>query len=213
MHGAPIIASLREGPQEGTMSERTLEVLTERLDRLERENHWWRRLGLSFLLATVAIATLGQAPARSVLSIIQAERFVLVDEGGNVRGELGITDAGMTRFVLRQPGPEGHASFAELQPAGLALHERKGRPYLRMGSSEFSLHSGTSRAGITMRIADESGMTRATLGRTKKLQEERLATAEEHFASSLVLLGKDGKVIWKAPPPTYVFPPRVPPTP
>jgi hypothetical protein len=205
------------------MSERTLEVLTERLDRLERENHWWRRLGLSFLLATVAIATLGQAPARSVLSIIQAERFVLVDEGGNVRGELGITDAGMTRFVLRQPGPEGHASFAELQPAGLALHERKGRPYLRMGSSEFSLHSGTSKAGITMRIADESGpslsvtdesgMTRAALGRTKKLQEERLATAEEHFASSLVLLGKDGKVIWKAPPPTYFFPPLAPPTP
>jgi hypothetical protein len=27
------------------------------------------------------------------------------------------------------------------------------------------------------------------------------------------LLGKDGKVIWKAPPPTYVFPPLVPPTP
>jgi len=129
----------------------------------------------------------------------------------------------MTRFILRQPGPEGHTAFAELQPAGLALHERKGLPYLRMGSSEFSLHSGTSRAAITMRIADESGpslsvtdesgVTRAALGRTKKLQEERLATAEELFASSLVLLGKDGKVIWKAPPPTYVFPPLVPPTP
>jgi len=52
------------------MSERTLEVLTERLDRLERENQWWRRVGVSLLLAMVAIATLGQAPARSVLSII-----------------------------------------------------------------------------------------------------------------------------------------------
>ena len=47
------------------MSERTLEVLTERLDRLERENQWWRRVGVSLLLAMVAIATLGQAPARS----------------------------------------------------------------------------------------------------------------------------------------------------
>lgn len=198
------------------MSERTLEVLTERLDRLERETHRWRRVGLSLLLAIVAIATLGQAPARSVLSVVQAERFVLVDETGNVRGELGITGGGMTRFILRQPGPEGEASFAELQPTGLALHDRKGLPYLWVSSSGFSLHSGASKAGITILVdgesgpslsfTDESGVTRVTLGRTTKLQEERLGTVDEYLASSLVLLGKDGKVIWKAPPTAYTWP-------
>jgi hypothetical protein len=202
------------------MSERTLEILSERLDRLERENSWWRRVGLSLLLATVAIATLGQTPAPSVPKVIQAERFLLLDAGGNVRGELGITDAGMPRLLLRQPGAVEETAFAELHPAGLALHDGRGLPYLWMGPSGFSLYSGTTQARITMRIGDdngpllsftdESGATRAALGRTRR-QEERGGTLERLptyslAPYSLVLLDKDGKVIWETPPPAFQWP-------
>jgi hypothetical protein len=202
------------------MSEPTLELLAERLDRLEREHHWWRRVGLSLLLATVAIATLGQTPAPVVPKVIQAERFLLVDASGTVRGELGMTDAGVPRLIVRQPGATGDASFAELHPGGLALHDGKGLPYLWMGPSGFSLYSGTTQARITMRIGDdngpllsftdESGVTRAALGRTRR-QEERGGMLERpatySFALySLVMLDNDGKVIWETPPPAFIWP-------
>jgi hypothetical protein len=202
------------------MSEPTLELLTERLDRLEREHHWWRRVGLSLLLATVAIATLGQTPAPGVPKVIQAERFLLLDASGTIRGELGITDAGMPRLILRQLGAVDEASFAELHPAGLALHEGKGLPYLSMAPSGFSLYSGNTQARITMRIgdesgpllsfSDESGATRAALGRTRRQEErggslERLPTYSS-ASYSLVLLDKDGKVIWETPPPAFQWP-------
>jgi hypothetical protein len=197
------------------MSEPTLELLAERLVRLEREHHWWRRGGLSLLLATVAIATLGQTPAPGVPKVIQAERFLLLDASGAVRGELGITDAGVPRLIVRQPGAAGDAAFAELHPAGLALHDGNGLPYLWMGASGFSLYSGNTQARITMRIgdesgpllsfSDESGATRAALGRTRR-PEERVGIVEKPPAFSLVLLDKDGKIIWEMPPPTFHWP-------
>src|SRR5262245_38819697 len=64
-----------------------LDMLTERLERLERENGWWRRAATLALLVTGALALLGQASPRS--RVVEAEKFVLKDSDGKVRAVLG----------------------------------------------------------------------------------------------------------------------------
>jgi hypothetical protein len=69
------------------MSPATCELLTKRLDRLERELRWWRRGGLAAFLTLAALVTMGQIlPGTKVL---EAEKFVLRDSKGKVRAVLG----------------------------------------------------------------------------------------------------------------------------
>lgn len=61
--------------------------LTKRLDRLEREIHWWRQGGLVCLLSVLAIFLMGQGMYRS--KVLEADKFVLKDGKGKVRAVLG----------------------------------------------------------------------------------------------------------------------------
>jgi hypothetical protein len=49
-----------------------------------------------------------------------------------------------------------------------------------------------------LRLADDAGKTRATLG-AAELERTHTGVIEKRPTSSLVLLDKEGKVIWKAP--------------
>jgi hypothetical protein len=187
------------------MNEPALALLTQRLNRLEREARWWRRIGVGLLLAALAITTMAQAPLPWGPKIVQAERFVLVDGNGDVRGEMGMDGGGMARLVMRAPGSGG--AYVLLNPGGLALHDAKD-PHLWINSSGLSVLSGKTKASIRMRLndrseptlafADENGIVRAQLGNTT-LQDEKLGTIERSSASSLVLFDRGGKVIWKVP--------------
>jgi hypothetical protein len=76
------------------MSGATLNMLTRRLDRLEREN---RRLKLTVALGVLvlaAVALMGQAKSPAVSKVVEAEQFVLRDAGGLIRGRWVAQDNG-----------------------------------------------------------------------------------------------------------------------
>jgi len=80
-------------------------TLTERLDRLERENRRWRRAGTGVLIVIAAFALMGQAIQGRVPKAMEAERFVLRDTGGRVRAALGMeADGSVGLWLLDSAG-------------------------------------------------------------------------------------------------------------
>jgi hypothetical protein len=59
--------------------------ITERLDRLERENRRLKRLGLASLAVMGSVLVMGQSPAKRIL---EANEFILRDASGSVRATL-----------------------------------------------------------------------------------------------------------------------------
>jgi hypothetical protein len=70
------------------MDSTTLDRLTQRLDRLERENRRWRLAGCLSVLGLVAVALMGQAMPGKAAKVVEAEEFVLRDAGGIERAAL-----------------------------------------------------------------------------------------------------------------------------
>lgn len=98
------------------MNEPTLNTLTQRLDRLEREMTWWKALATAGVVILVSLLLLGTTHMR-VSEEIRAKRFVLVDKDGKERATL----------VSGQP-------IEDLQfPAVLQFFDKKGRMVSRIG--------------------------------------------------------------------------------
>jgi len=64
-----------------------------RIEKLERENRHIKRLGLTALVVTGLIISIGQARPQQP-DVIRATKFVLVDENGQQRATLGIENGG-----------------------------------------------------------------------------------------------------------------------
>jgi hypothetical protein len=104
---------------EDTMDEPSLETLTQRLERLERDNRRLRRMGGGFLIGLIALLLTAQAvpPAR----IVEAQHFVVKDGAGKKRAELTTSDTGPELVFVDTMGRRKAA-------LGLAL----GEPHLVM---------------------------------------------------------------------------------
>ncbi len=163
------------------MSE-SLHALTQRLDRLERENRQWRRsVGVVGLLV-LAFVLFGQARATPIAKVIEAARFSLVDASGRMRASLYTKnergspvlifsdEAGTRRIVL---------GLTEDGSLGLDIFDQQGRGGIILGVGP----NGNSNFFAT----DRFGKTRVVLGVTTE------------GTPGLELSNKDGKVIWKAP--------------
>jgi len=74
--------------------------LTRRLDRLERENRRLKLLGGLAMLGLAALTVMGQTAPTSVANTLEAERFVLRDNAGNVRATLGLRPDGTAALAL-----------------------------------------------------------------------------------------------------------------
>ena len=164
------------------MSESTMEALTQRVERLERDNRRWRRGATLGLLLLLSAGLLGQAPVvGGAVKALEAERFNLRDGAGNLRGSLGATSDGTASLVLynaagaHQAGlgvlPDGAASLFLGSPAGRTVTEltlyRDGTPSLV--------------------VRDPAGKTRMLLG---------VASDGQPF---LYFLDTAGAHTWKAP--------------
>src|SRR5437764_14923419 len=66
-------------------TEKDLSLLVTRLEKLERQNRFFKILGVMILLAAGAALFMGARP----LDVLQAERFVLVDSSGQTTATLG----------------------------------------------------------------------------------------------------------------------------
>jgi len=110
------------------MHERDLQVLGERLARLERENRRWRRAGAMVLAALAAVVLLGQAAPGNGGRTVEAEQFVLRDAGGKVRAVLHAGADGSPHLEMRDAAGNARASLGLLgDVAGLSMTEAGGK--------------------------------------------------------------------------------------
>jgi len=80
------------------MNETTIETLVRRLDRVERENRWWKVASAGALLLLSFVFFLGatwKAPIE-----VRSNRFVLTDKEGRQRVTLEMLSNEMVRFAF-----------------------------------------------------------------------------------------------------------------
>jgi hypothetical protein len=70
------------------MNDRSLETLTRRLDRLERQVWWWKVVGSS-AIGVLGFVVLIEATAQTVPGEIKTNRVVIADDAGKSRIVLG----------------------------------------------------------------------------------------------------------------------------
>lgn len=88
------------------MTEPTLDTLTQRLDRVEREVRWWRVLGLMSAAMLGVLLFLGAAPPGApVQDEIRAKIVTLVDAAGYTRAAWFVGPDGEVNFSFFDKGP------------------------------------------------------------------------------------------------------------
>jgi hypothetical protein len=189
-----------------------MQNVLERLERLERQNRRTKRIGLLALAALGTLVLMGQAAARK--RTVEGEKFILVDAQGNSRATLATTSEPLPPEVAKhsklpsipRPSLEFFGSDGKLESrlegSKLSLYDTRGeRLSLQGGANAWAIHFYDSRGdaavilgeadGPFLSLRDEEGY-QATLG-TSGIMPPRTS------AASLILFGKDGKVLWRAP--------------
>ena len=147
--------------------------LLRRVERLERERRWTRR-GLLLASLIVALTSLARASDTSESPReLKAQAFVLVDESGHTRGELGFL-----------PGGDG----ARLPGLILWGKDERSRAMLSVRSDDDPV----------LELIDSDGVRRVLVGRGD-LKPQGAEVVKQSPVFSMVLRGPDGKVVWKAP--------------
>jgi hypothetical protein len=117
----------------------TIEAMAERLERLERECRRWRRAGVGLALVGAVVLTLGAVRKDEGPKTIEAERFLLKDQKGTIRGEWGfMPESGWPIFRMNNVDGErrlsmfvAHGVNVEGSPI-ILLHDKKGISHLTM---------------------------------------------------------------------------------
>jgi hypothetical protein len=152
------------------MTERTLD-LSQRLDRLERENRRLKRIGAGVLVGLASVVLMGQALPSKVAKVVEAEKFVLRNRTG---AELAVLDQGLDdggRLTIMDERGRGRARLSD---QGVHLYGENGDALTWLRESFLWVGAQTGRAGAWIQVD--------TWGET-----------------SFGLQDKDGKVLWKAP--------------
>lgn len=182
------------------MNEPTMDKLVQRLDRLERDNRRMKRFGALVIVLIAAVVLMGQSTISKVVSVVEAEKFVLRDSSGRKRALLTASDSNVTFSLYDRKGAIG-VSLETIDDKGssLFLTDKKSKIRLLLRSKE-----GMPK----VMIIDKNGRIRAVLGRTSdkevilertpywKVKTELYKNRPE---SSLVLYGKEGRLIWSTP--------------
>ena len=155
------------------MDSKKIDFIKQRLDRLERENRWWKVLGV-VAVAALGLVVLTGATKSEVADEIWAKRIVLVDEAGRVRIELDTTrDDNFPFFRLTDKGGHNRITLG-MKPdesPGLNLYNKAGKrgATLAMLSDYSSILSFYDKDGIptivlTGEMDGSSGIVIATKG-------------------------------------------------
>jgi hypothetical protein len=141
------------------MSFQTTDALLYRVERLERQNRFQRRVASLLVILFGGLVLMGQTtPSRT----LESNSFVLKDAAGRTRAALRLDSAGTVQLVLADQTERTHAqlSVANNGNANLALNDSKG--IVRVGLAV--LPDGTPDLGF----ADSAGVVRVGLGFDRK---------------------------------------------
>lgn len=151
------------------------------------------------------------APAPTGPTAIEAQGFILKDMNGHVRAELGLTGSSpslkfkdengsalVTLALNDTPGgpmlllsdPEHHASVA------LSVLQHAGPQFALTGErADVQIHMGVAPDGTTLELSDKDGFT-TSIGNGVVAKNGQ---AKQTSAASIVLYGKQRKVLWSVP--------------
>lgn len=171
-----------------------------RLTLLEKHNRRCKRIGAAALIVVTSLFVMAQAPAKKT---VEANEFILRDSRGNVRVRLSVdVDTPEIAFFDERGAQELTLGSSKL--GGLiTIFDQKGLPSmmlmskLLMFTGELGKNSTAYLGPGRLRISDDAGYA-ATLG-TEDLVKPKTGETNKTSAASLVLLDKEGNVIWRAP--------------
>ena len=180
-----------------------------RILKLERQNHRIKQIGVTALIVIGSLLVMGEARSRKS---VEANEFVLLDNGGNVGANLALNkkfgnpemhffdEKGKTMLSLAGGGPSdnwgGSMILFDGQGRDRAIFQANlDKPSLTMSNSKGDIQAGLGPGFLD--VSDGEGF-QAALG-TMGLETPSTGETRRTSAASLVLLDKDKKVIWKAP--------------
>jgi hypothetical protein len=186
-----------------------LEDLQERLVKLEQQNRQFKQFGVAALVLPALLLLLGQAPLKKT---VEANEFILRDDGGTIRAKLFVTAKNTTNLSI--PGYGESVPVTSNPKPMLALYDEKGQPsgmldddsvtfvksHVSLGSGILSIGDQTSGVVVgrySVGLFDEQGFE-AALGR-RALVTPGNGETQLTSAASIVMFDKNKNVIWKAP--------------
>ena len=180
------------------------------LNRLEKVEAEYRRLKICGVTAAIVIAAfvlMGQASTPP--KVIEAERFVLKDSSGNIRGWLGLLREGseltlgnsnkepMMTLQVSEKASDLH--FQGRENSGMNLGVDFGVPAISMagqrGSGQATLR--VNDVGPSFRLRDSKGFS-VSVG-VPETESNGATKSDKGSAASVQLLDKVGKILWSAP--------------
>lgn len=204
-----ILASLAENVLEASPmapDPQELNAVLKRLSRLEKQNRRLKWVGVTALAAVSAIFVTGQAATTP--RTVEAQRFVLKDAQGNVRGWMSTIGKGseltlgnvnaqpMIRLVVSTDSSDLHLFGGP--KSGLNLSVDSGNPDVSMVAAEGNGEAriAFSEYGPSFTLQDAKGLSTIVGAAPAEKTANRKAAIS---AASIVLLDKDKKVIWRTP--------------
>ena len=190
-----------------TSGKSELQIIVQRLGKLEAQNRRLKWAGVTILATLSAVVLMGQAAPTP--RVVEAQRFILKDSDGTVRGWMGTIGKGseftlgnvnaqpMMRLIVGTDASDLH--FFGSRKSGMNLGLDSGNPDISMVGAE---ENGGARItfgkdGPTLTLEDAKGSS-TIVGAT---QLGIPANSETHpmSAASIVLLDRDKRVIWQTP--------------
>lgn len=172
------------------MGNDSLESVGWRLDRLERENRFLRRVIVCFLLLASTVIAMGQArPSR----ILEADAFLLKDATGRIRARLSMEAEGRPTLTYLDQKGNLVAALAGGDEPFLILNKNGSNEQVQLGANKglvgLAIYDKGIRAGLSLQKGTPS----------LDLFDENGRPALSEDPASLVLFGKDQKVLWSVP--------------
>jgi hypothetical protein len=181
--------------------------LLRRVDRLEAEVRWWRRLVIAPVALLALLAGAAADPAAPA-GEVRARRFVLTDASGREVADLYSPSPGSATLFVS--GPKGHITIGA-DGGGTYLHLRNkdamnevvvdvdnDAPGLRI-RRDWTPRAviAAGREGASLAFYDDVRQPRAVIGPVA-LPKPHGRSTEHRPPASMTLLDPQGRVIWRA---------------
>lgn len=155
------------------MREQQIDVVLNRISRLEREVCWWRRLGALCLAVVTGILLMGQTLSRQ--RVVEAEKFILKGPDGSIRAIFGAT-------IPHQHAPDAATATMTLSVTAwdaFGLHV-----YGADGKYRAGMYEWPGGGGGNLTLADEKTPSQAHLTVGSGLAALNLSATEQTYEAA-----------------------------